>query len=160
MIITLERFSYAPDGTFGRLTLPCGWSCFTVERPWLDNRPRESCIPDGVYRMSRRRSPVVERTSDGDYLEGWEVCDVPGRSYIMIHPGNWPHNFKGCIGVGRSYAVIQGTTGVSHSRITFAELMGRLDGAADLELCIKPFRMHWNGIVRAEIRGPDSEVLY
>lgn len=140
--VILTRFAYSPDGTFGRLVLPGGWSCFTVERPWKDNEPFESCIPDGVYDLKRRRSPVVERTSGGDYLEGWEVCDVPGRTYIMIHPGNWPRNFEGCIGVGKKYMVMQGANGVTESGITFAELMGKLDGG-EWKIDIRPFIMEW-----------------
>lgn len=138
--ITLVRFAYAPDGTFGRIKLPEGWSCFTVERPWKDNKPFESCIPDGVYDLKKRRSPVVERASGGDYIEGWEVCDVQGRSYIMIHPGNWPINFQGCIGVGKKYMVMQGANGVTESRATFADLMGRLEGL-EWKIDIRPFIM-------------------
>lgn len=147
--ITLTRFAYSPDGTFGRLELPGGWSCFTVEKPWLSNSPYESCIPDGVYDLKRRRSPVVERTSGGDYVEGWEVFDVPGRTYIMIHPGNWPRNFEGCIGVGTKYMVIrdpadgQWKNGVSSSRNAFAQLMGRLDGG-EWQIDIRPFVMEWS----------------
>lgn len=140
--IILTRFAYSPDGTFGRLELPGGWSCFTVERPWKSNEAFESCIPDGVYQLKRRRSPVVERTSGGDYLEGWEVCDVPGRSYIMIHVANWPRNVEGCIGVGKKYMVMQGNNGVTESKITFAELMGKLDGG-QWQIDIRPFIMEY-----------------
>ena len=140
--IILERFAYSPDGTFGRLKLPGGWSCFTVERPWKSNEPFESCIPDGVYDLKRRRSPVVERTSGGKHLYGWEVVDVPGRSYIMIHPANWPKDVQGCIGVGRDYAIIQGANGVTHSRATFDELMERLQGGA-WQIEIRPFIMEY-----------------
>lgn len=140
--IILERFAYSPDGTFGRLSLPGGWSCCTVECPWKGNAPFESCIPDGVYHLKRRRSDVVEKSSGGDYVEGWEVCDVPGRSFIMIHPGNWPSNFEGCIGVGKKYKVMQGSNGVTASRATFAELMGGLDGG-QWQIDIRPFIMEW-----------------
>ena len=140
--ITLERFAYAPDGTFGRLMLPDGWSCFTVEQPWNGNLNSQSCIPDGVYDLKRRRSPVVQRTSGGDYVEGWEVCDVPGRTYIMIHPANWPDDVEGCIGVGREYKVLEGRNGVTSSRATFAQLMGRLDGG-EWQIDIRPFIMEW-----------------
>ena len=48
--VLLERFAYSPMGTFGVLTVD-DFECYTVERPWLDNKPRESCIPEGVYRL-------------------------------------------------------------------------------------------------------------
>ena len=141
--IVLERFSYAPDGTFGRLIFPTGKTFFTVERPWLGNKPHESCIPDGVYVMERRRSPVVERTSFGAYSEGWEVTGVPERTYIMLHPGNWPHDFEGCIGVGLNYAVMHGANGVTQSRLAFAQVMDLLDGPERWEIGIRPFLMEY-----------------
>jgi hypothetical protein len=141
--IMIERFAYAPDGTFGRITLPTGKQFFTVERAWAGNKPFESCIPDGVYDLKRRRSAVVERTSGGDYLEGWEVTDVPGRTFIMIHPGNWPTNFEGCIGVGLNYQVLDGRNGVTQSRVAFAQLMSDLDGRQDWQLDIRPFLMEY-----------------
>lgn len=141
--VILERFAYAPDGTFGRLKLPNGKQFFTVERPWLSNKPFESCIPDGIYTLEKRRSPVVERTSGGDYLEGWEVTHVPGRTYIMIHPGNWPTNVEGCIAVGMDYKVLDGRNGVSQSRLAFAQVMAALDGRQTWRLEIRPFLMEY-----------------
>jgi hypothetical protein len=75
----LTRFAYLPDGTFGELVFPDGTSMFTVERPWKDNTPKESCIPDGIYQLGMRESPVVHRSSGGMFHEGWEVLDVEGR---------------------------------------------------------------------------------
>ena len=141
--VILERFAYAPNGTFGRITLPNQKTFFTVEQPWNGNKQFESCIPDGIYNMERRRSPVVERTSDGDYLEGWEITHVPGRTFIMIHPGNWPSNFEGCIGVGVNYQVMDGRNGVTQSRLAFAQLMGALDGRNSWRLEIRPFLMEY-----------------
>ena len=141
--VIIERFAYSPDGTFGRLTLPTGRQFFTVERPWLGNKPYESCIPDGIYTLERRRSSVVERTSGGDYVEGWEVTDVPGRTYIMIHPGNWPSNFEGCIGVGTEYKVLDGRNAVTQSRLAFAQVMASLDMPGTWQLEIRPFLMEY-----------------
>ena len=95
-----------------------------------------------MYDLKRRRSPVVERTSGGDYVEGWEVCDVPGRTYIMMHPANWPDDVEGCIGPGREYKVLEGRNGVTRSRATFAQLMGRLDGG-EWRIDIRPFIMEY-----------------
>lgn len=128
---TLERFAYAPDGTFGRLTLPMGWQCYTVERPWAGNAVGESCIPEGVYDLELRPSNVVKRTSRGAFSRGFEVTGVPGRTYIMIHPANWPDDVEGCIGVGRNYGVINGVVGVSHSQETFGVLMAEFGVARD-----------------------------
>lgn len=141
--IILERFAYAPDGTFGRLMLPDGWQCFTCERPWKGNARGESCIPEGVYDLRHRRSPVVERTSAGAYQAGWEVADVPDRAYIMIHPANWPNEVEGCIAVGREYLIMRGRNGVSHSRDTFRDLMRRVVTSHAWRLAIQPYRVEY-----------------
>lgn len=116
-------------GTFGMLTGP-GIECLTCERPWRGNRVSESCIPPGVYDMGLRRSTVVEETTGGDYLTGWEVKDVPGRSYIMFHPGNTIDDSEGCILPGRSLSAweVKGKMrwAVTESRDTFERLMEQL----------------------------------
>lgn len=136
MNLILERFSYAPDGTFGRLTLPSGRVLFTCEQPWNGNAKGESCIPEGQYQMKMRCSPVVQRSSGGKYEQGWEVIDVPGRTYIMIHPANWPNQLQGCIAPGMDYTVISGRQGVSSSRAAFDLLMDELGGKEKVGLSI------------------------
>ena len=127
--ILLQRFAYSPMGTFGRLILPKdGYSCFTVERPWMGNRQNVSCIPEGRYVMRKRYSPVVERTSGGDYTEGWQVTEVPERTFIMLHPGNHMENVEGCIAVGKGLGFINGKWAVTSSRDAFREVMEALTG--------------------------------
>lgn len=130
--IVLERFAYAPDGTFGKFLLPKGKSFFSVELPWFDNKPFTSCIPEGSYELVKRRSQVVKRSSGGEYDEGWEVTDVIGRDDIMIHPGNWPFNFQGCIGIGLNYEILNDRAGVPRNAVTqsrqaFKQFMSILD---------------------------------
>lgn len=141
--IILERFAYAPDGTFGRLTLPDGWQCFTVERPWKANAVGESCIPEGTYRLHHRQSPVIDRTTGGDYRAGWEVADVPDRTYIMVHPANWPDDVEGCIGVGDDYRVISGRNAVANSRATFKALMRRVVTSHEWRIVVQPYRIEY-----------------
>jgi hypothetical protein len=86
-----------PLGTWGRLYLP-GFSCVTVERPWLNNEPFISCIPAGVY-------PVRwSKFWNGGY-DTLQICDVPGRSEIKVHKARWPEDVEGCVGVGTTIAV-------------------------------------------------------
>lgn len=139
---TLERFAYSPHGTFGRLTVG-DTTVFTVERPWLLNRARESCVPEGIYTLRMRHSPVVKRSSGGRYSEGWEVCDVPGRTFIMIHPGNNMYDVIGCIAVGTDLSWIQTSRSpgpvwaVSNSQGAFDEVMEALDAENEWELHIR-----------------------
>mgnify|MGYP006077590365 CR=1 FL=1 len=91
--ITLNRFSYHPVGVLGVLRHPDDSKPFcTIERPWLQNRRFESCIPEGEYIMSWRESPRF----------GWtyEITGVQDRDYILFHAANFPKDVQGCIGLG------------------------------------------------------------
>lgn len=87
--LRIGRFCSAPDGVFGSMAID-GIVIFTVERPWLDNRPYVSCIPNGRYLCRPRRF------YRGGY-EAIEIRDVPGRSYILFHRANLPEQLAGCI---------------------------------------------------------------
>lgn len=91
----LIRQASTPQGTFGALfDKEKKQLCVMVERPWLDNQPRISCIPTGSYTVQRYESP-----SKGPVFS---VLDVPGRSDIEIHAANWFFQLEGCIAVGDS----------------------------------------------------------
>lgn len=145
--LILERFYYSPfqaaraalSGTFGKLTLPDGSFVYTCERPWVGNKTGESCIPTGIYTLRKRRSGVVERTTGGEHLEGWEVTGVPGRTYIMVHPANWPHQLEGCIAPGLGFGLLRDSLAVHSSRDAFEKVMAALEGQADWTLDIRSF---------------------
>ena len=91
--------------------------CETLELPWRDNYRGISCIPEGVYECKIGYSP--SRKYDVYWLQ-----DVPGRSDVQIHIGNFPKDIRGCILVGRD----RGTDQVAHSKIAFAAFMERMKG--------------------------------
>lgn len=51
-MVQLKR-TYYDTHTEGVLTLPDGQEIYTLERPWLDNEPSVSCIPEGQYIIQR-----------------------------------------------------------------------------------------------------------
>lgn len=128
MQIILERFADTPFGVFGRICLDetIGHFCYTVERPWLNNEPGRSCIPIGEYPLRLRESPVVARSTNDEFGVGWEVCEVPGRTFIMIHPANRAAELEGCIAPGKILGCINREWAVLHSRAAFTELMAAL----------------------------------
>lgn len=99
--IYLTRFCYSPMGTFGRLYVPEGFECFTVERPWANNARNESCIPEGRWRLV----PTKYYAAEPD-LPTYEVM-VPGRSLIKIHPGNTMDDVLGCICPGTALGFLE-----------------------------------------------------
>lgn len=131
----LTRFAYTPYGTFGRIRVG-GKEFFTVERPWNNNESNVSCIPEGTYTLRMRDSGVVSRSTGGAYSRGWEVTNVKGRSFIMIHPGNTLDDLQGCIAPGKSLGVVGGKWAVSASRQAFDELMKTLAGQSEWKLAI------------------------
>ena len=131
--VLLERFAYTPMGTFGRILFP-EFQCFTVERPWLDNQARESCIPEGVYRLQ------LGTFNRGGY-PAYEVMDVPNRSLIKIHKGNTIDDVIGCIAPGKSLGYVHGKWAVLRSKDAFEEFMRAMEEKADPELEIVQLRI-------------------
>ncbi len=128
---------YHDDRTFGQMTLESGTVVYTMERPWLNNQPLVSCIPEGVYRLALRDSSVVNRTTRGKYLRGWEVTDVPNRSFIMLHIANFPRDVEGCIGVGLKRGSLAGELAILQSGKAFDLLMRELSARSEWYLEIK-----------------------
>lgn len=61
------------------------------------------------------------------------VMNVPKRSGILIHEGNFPQDTKGCILVGTNDKVGQ----VSFSKATLSSLMSKMKNAEKISLTIK-----------------------
>ena len=70
--------------------------CDTLENPWLDNQKNISCIPAGIYDVRLR---LARESATRDYLH-LLIQDVPNRSFILIHRGNFPSQTQGCVLVG------------------------------------------------------------
>ena len=96
------------------------FKCKTLELPWLQNQPNISCIPKGIYQCHKIISPSLG--------ECFEIADVPNRTYIRGHAGNFTRQILGCILFGRAHIDIDGdgTTDVTSSKNTLAELMAVL----------------------------------
>lgn len=114
--IFLNRFAFLPEGTLGQMIFPGGYECFTVERPWRNNQPYVSCIPEGSYRLAWH---MVK----GKHYGQPELLAVPGRSAILIHPANYPSDLLGCIGPGREWAVKGQSPWVSDSKQAYDDIM-------------------------------------
>ena len=93
-MITLQRISQSDMGTFGVLMRDKMPLCVTLERPWKNNKARESCIPAGLYQ--------VHPHSGAKFKNVWEIV-VPGRTAILFHAGNTLQDTTGCVLVGRSF---------------------------------------------------------
>lgn len=119
--LDLWRYLYDEEfGTFGFFHLE-GMKLWTVERPWLNNRRRVSCIPDGSYPCAPRRF------HRGGY-EAIEIQEVPDRSYIMFHIANSCDELAGCVAPGMGRGVHKGKWAVTNSTGAFRLLMKHYGG--------------------------------
>lgn len=122
--VIMVRYATGVDGTFSRLFLPGGTDRVSVEPPWKDNRKNVSCIPPGRYECEIRESPTFGLCP--------EVLDVPERTHVLMHAGNWAgdvdegrlSNSEACILPGRQVATLKEQLAVTNSRATLSELMG------------------------------------
>jgi len=118
--VLLERFAHTPMGVFGNLSVD-GFECYTVERPWLDNKPRESCIPEGVYRLE------LGMYNHGGY-PAYEIMNVPDRSLIKMHIANNINDVIGCVGFGSKLGYYENLWAVLDSGGAMQKLMAAMDG--------------------------------
>jgi len=97
--------------TIGKLYIVVEFQCNTLEDPVRElidlnddgdfNDPDEgkiygdTAIPAGKYRIKMQFSPTFQRMMP--YLQ-----EVPGFTYIMLHPGQTTDSTKGCILVGEN----------------------------------------------------------
>lgn len=123
---------YYPNQTHGTLTVfdeDSGaelFKCRTLELPWKDNQRNVSCIPEGHYDVD----PIYSQTFGHIY----DVKDVPDRSLIRIHQGNYAgsinpktghSDIRGCILVGEKFIDISGDgiADITSSKKTLKALM-------------------------------------
>lgn len=88
MELILKRENPIGEAIPGELLQDGVHVCDTLERVAV-------AIPLGRYKIGIHDSPHFGRQMP-------ELLDVPGRSDILVHWGNYPHNSDGCILVGES----------------------------------------------------------
>ncbi len=91
MKVILTRFFSNQKQTLGEFQV--GERCFlSLEPKWENNDKKVSCIPNGTYKVVKRNS--------AKYGDHFHILDVPERSFILIHNGNYFHHSQGCILAG------------------------------------------------------------
>ncbi len=110
-LLRRERQQPSADCTLGFLFVG-SLSLVTIERPWVPSLASRggakgvSCVPLGTYRLVKHDSELHPLTW-ALVNEDLDVVHYPGpavspaaRTAVLIHPANWAHELRGCIGVG------------------------------------------------------------
>ncbi len=100
----------------------------TLELPDKDNQKFVSRIPSGIYQVKKRWSLK--------FGKHFHILDVPNRTCILIHRGNYFFNSTGCIIVGDKFKDINndGQIDVLNSKKTLKRMLNNLPERFELEI--------------------------
>ena len=131
--LELKRIDKLDDRTLGSLNVYSDenhTSLCTLELPYNGNQRNISCIPCGKYKVSKRFSEK--------YGNHFKIENVPNRSDILIHVGNYPSDTHGCILIGNDTRDINadGKNEVVNSKFAMRRLLNLLKYQKDIELVI------------------------
>ena len=115
-------------GTFGALIIDSKLFCWTLEPPDELNQQSISSIPAQQYRC--------KRCSSDRYPDTFQVMNVPGRTKILFHKGNFDEHTEGCILLARKYGVLRGGRAIMNSGDTFNQFMEIMQGIDEFSLTI------------------------
>lgn len=147
MKIIQTAFCNGPYGRFSELLVQ-GRVFYGVERPWRDNRPYESCVPLGEYKLVWAPTTTqVPPQFDGHtwYMVGDTVSlrkSDKRRWGCAWHVGNFDLNVEGCLAPGASLGYARHRQSDTHrwcvnrSGDTMLELL-QLLGPEDHDLVIE-----------------------
>lgn len=105
MKIEVIRHYFSESYTIGKLYIDGDYFCDTLEPS--TSVKEHPAVKTGIYSLSIVWSPKF-----GCYMPRIEV---PNRSGILFHVGNYPHDTKGCVLLGMN--TIKGS--VTASKVTF-----------------------------------------
>ena len=114
-MINLNRIKYTDKSTIGELYINDVFQCYTLENTWMDNIKRLSCIPIGCYKLITKTYGRFYKQYNHPIIM---LNDVPNRSEILIHRGNYPKDTLGCILLGDTI----GEDYIGNSRNTYNKI--------------------------------------
>ena len=126
-VLELIRHEEAVTGTLGILKIQKQIAFFTLEPPDLLNRKGFSSIPAQQYICKRHVSP--------SFGETFLITEVPDRTKVLFHWGNWRSNTEGCILLGTG--IMWEKRGITNSKHAFEKFMRIMKGYNIIHLTIK-----------------------
>jgi hypothetical protein len=114
-MITVRRVALLDEGCFGVLMYLGVPFAVTLERTF----GQDTIIPAGTYNC------VARRYNRGGY-QTFEITGVAGHSLLLFHKANWETDLQGCVGIGESFAVLDGKLAIAQSGEGFNEFMRKV----------------------------------
>lgn len=138
--LVLTRY-YMPDCTLGVMTGDDGLELKTIERPWIQNKGFESCVPEGDYLVLRDSRPAHSHTFNlvNEDLDVYRYPTNGKRDSILIHTGNWVKDIVGCIAPGLAFAVMKGENAVTQSVAAYRMLNMYVGKDKEFNLTIRQY---------------------
>lgn len=127
--VRIYRVEESYRGTLGIVTICDKAFCVCLEPPDARNQRNISNIPDSQYTCKRVESPRFGET--------FEVINVPGRSHVLFHAGNFVNDTAGCIILAQHFGKLYGERSVLNSGATFKKFMEGVKGIDQFSLTIK-----------------------
>jgi hypothetical protein len=109
--MTLNRMIFTDKSTIGELWIDSKFFCYTLEPSCRNKANEHPAIPAKRYLVNLQYSNKFGRKMP-------TLCDVPDRTDILIHWGNFPEDTLGCLLVGGN----KGIDFVGNSRATYDKL--------------------------------------
>ena len=131
-MVRILRLNEDPiSGTFGVLLIQEKPFCATLEPGDLLNEEFRSSIPAQQYWCKKHYSPKFHDT--------YQILDVPGRTEVLLHPGNTNEDTLGCIVLGQYWGKLRGNRAVLNSGSTFREFLKNMEPYEVFHLTIKEY---------------------
>jgi len=115
-------------GALGALRIGKKVFCATLEPADQDNIEDISCIPAGQYLCRRHDSPKFGET--------FKILNVPNRTHVLFHRGNFIKDTAGCVILGITWGNLSGNRAVLNSGKSFESFMDALKGYDEFILTI------------------------
>ena len=124
----LIRLEEGPHGTFGILKISKRIFCATLEPRDMLNKKNISNIPAPQQYICQLR--------DSRFGLTFEVMNVPNRTGILFHAGNYVGDTEGCILLGQYVGKLRGERAIHNSGSTFLRFMERMKYVEEFLLTI------------------------
>ena len=120
-IVIQRNLTCIDNATVGSLTVGGVEVARTLELPFRDNQEKISRVQAGTYAGTIR--------TDG--TKGWriELKNVPNRTNVQLHVGNYTRETEGCVLLGLDVSSAKGAQGATCALLKSKEAFGKLQDA-------------------------------